>query len=71
MKIYLISFVVSLIFISVSTVITYTIADGLDPSVTEDGHRYTPTGNILKSLLLSMALGAFVFILTVRIQRKK
>ncbi|WP_288375043.1 hypothetical protein [Chryseobacterium culicis] len=71
MKIYLISFVVSLIFMSVSTVITYTIADSLHPPVTEEGQRYMPTGNIVKSLLLNFVLGAFVFILTVKILRKK
>ncbi|SEH46136.1 hypothetical protein SAMN05421593_4359 [Chryseobacterium culicis] len=56
---------------SVSTVITYTIADSLHPPVTEDGQRYMPTGNIVKSLLLNFVLGAFVFILTVKILRKK
>lgn len=56
---------------SVSTVVTFNIVDTLDPSVTEDGHRYMPIGNILKSLLLSFVLGAFVFIVAVKIQRKK
>ncbi|RLJ23007.1 hypothetical protein CLU97_4584 [Chryseobacterium sp. 7] len=56
---------------SVSTVVTYNIIDSLDPPITEDGHRYMPIGNILKSLLVSFVLGAFVFIIAVKIQRKK
>ncbi|WP_129042232.1 hypothetical protein [Chryseobacterium sp. CH21] len=71
MRIYLISFVISLIIMLISTVITYNIIDGLDPPVTEDEHRYMPIGNIIKSLLLSFVLGAFVFIVAVKIQRKK
>ncbi|UKB79130.1 hypothetical protein [Chryseobacterium sp. MEBOG07] len=71
MKIYLISFVISLLITSVSTVVTYHIIDGFDPAVTEDGRRYMPTENIVKSLFLSFVLGAFVFITSVKIQRKK
>ena len=56
---------------SVSTVVTFNIIDALDPPVTEDGHRYMPIGNILKSLLLSFILGSFVFIISATIQRKK
>ncbi|CAI8937028.1 Mechanosensitive ion channel protein MscS [Chryseobacterium sp. IT-36CA2] len=55
---------------SVSTVVTFNIVDALDPPVTEDGHRYMPIGNILKSLLLSFVFGAFIFIISVNIQRK-
>ncbi len=55
---------------SISTVITFNIMDCLDPPVTEDGHPYMPTENLVKSLFLSFVLGAFVFITAIKIQRQ-
>ncbi|WP_426477028.1 hypothetical protein ACP3T3_17370 [Chryseobacterium sp. CBSDS_008] len=71
MKIYLSSFVISLIIMLISTVVTYNFVDYLDPPLTEDEHRYMPTENIVKSLFLNFILGAAVFIFAVRIQREK
>ncbi|QQY32487.1 hypothetical protein [Chryseobacterium gleum] len=70
MRIYLNSFLISLIIMLFSTMVTYNIVDCLDPPVTADGRHYMPAENIANSLFLGFVLGAVVFIFAVRIQRQ-
>jgi hypothetical protein len=49
MKIYLISFLISLVMMALSGAVIFNIIDYLDPPVTEEGLRYMPTENLLKS----------------------
>ncbi|WP_131797488.1 hypothetical protein [Chryseobacterium cucumeris] len=69
MRIYLTSFVISLIMMLFSTMVIYHIMDYSDSSATEDNRHYMSTENIANSLFLSFVLGAVVFISAVRIQR--
>ncbi|MDH5036562.1 MULTISPECIES: hypothetical protein [Chryseobacterium] len=69
MRIYLTSFVISLIMMLFSTMVIYHIVDYSDSSATEDNRHYMSTENIANSLFLSFVLGAVVFISAVRIQR--
>ncbi|WP_156172957.1 hypothetical protein [Chryseobacterium lactis] len=71
MKIYLISFLISLVMMALSGAVIFNIIDYLDPPVTEEGLRYMPTENLLKSFFLSIITGAIVFIVAVRIQRQR
>ncbi|MEN5310361.1 hypothetical protein ABE425_22960 [Chryseobacterium cucumeris] len=69
MRIYLTSFVISLIMMLFSTMVIYHIVDYSDSSATEDNRHYMSTENIANSVFLSFVLGAVVFISAVRIQR--
>ncbi|MFP3834985.1 hypothetical protein [Chryseobacterium sp. SIMBA_028] len=71
MKIYFISFVISILMMAFSSVAIYNITDYMDPPVTPDGHRYMPTENIAKALFLSIIIGAVTFISAIRIQRER
>jgi len=71
MKIYLISFLISLVMMALSGAVIFNIIDYLDPPVTEEGLRYMPTENLVKSFFLSIITGAIVFIAAVRIQRQR
>lgn len=71
MKIYLISFLISLVMMALSGAVIFNIIDYLDPPVTEEGLRYMPAENLLKSFFLSIITGAIVFIVAVRIQRQR
>ncbi len=56
---------------ALSGAVIFNIIDYLDPPVTEEGLRYMPTENLLKSFFLSIITGAIVFIVAVRIQRQR
>ncbi|WP_419489386.1 hypothetical protein [Chryseobacterium bernardetii] len=71
MKIYFISFLISIIMIALSGIVIFNILDYTDPSITKEGFRYMPTENLVKSLFLSFIIGAITFITAVRIQRLK
>ncbi|NIF07639.1 hypothetical protein F3J23_19630 [Chryseobacterium sp. Tr-659] len=71
MKIYFISFIISIVAMIFSAIIVYNIADCIDPPVPEEKHSYMLTENIVKSFFLSIMSGAIVFITAVRLQRKK
>ncbi|UEQ75682.1 hypothetical protein [Chryseobacterium arthrosphaerae] len=71
MKIYLISFLISVFMTVLSGTIIFNIIDYIDPPVTEEGFRYMPTENLVKSFFSGIFIGAVVFILALRIQRQK
>ncbi|WP_123862079.1 hypothetical protein [Chryseobacterium artocarpi] len=71
MKIYLISFLISIITMTMSGVVVFNILDYIDPPVTKEGFRYMPAENLLKSFFSSCIIGAVVFILAIRIQRQR
>lgn len=54
---------------ALSGVIIFNILECIDPPVTEDGHVYMPTENLVKSFFSSLIVGAFVFISALKIQR--
>ncbi|MGH1520616.1 hypothetical protein [Chryseobacterium sp. JK1] len=69
MKIYLISFIISFFMMAISGVVIFNILQCIDPPVTEEGHVYMPTENLVKSFFSSLAVAAVVFISAVKIQR--
>lgn len=71
MKIYLISFLISVIMMALSGTVIFNILDYIDPPVTKEGLRYMPTESLLKSLFSSFIIGAVTFIITIRILRLK
>lgn len=71
MKIYFISFLISVVITILSGTVIFNILDYTDPPVTEEGFRYMPTENLLKSSFFSIIIGAVVFIAAIRIQRQR
>ena len=71
MKIYSISFLISIVMMTLSGVAIFNILECIDPPITEDGHRYMPTENLVKSFFLSIIAGAVIFIFAIRLQRQR
>lgn len=71
MKIYLISFLISLVAMVLSGAVIFNILDYADPPVTKEGFRYMPTESLVKSFFISIITGAIAFITAVRIQRQR
>lgn len=71
MKIYSISFLISIVMMTLSGVAIFNILECIDPPITEDGHRYMPTENMVKSFFLSIIAGAVIFIFAIRLQRQR
>ncbi|WET48584.1 hypothetical protein PYS58_18695 [Chryseobacterium indologenes] len=69
MKIYFISFFISVITTALSGIVIFNILDYLDPPITDEGFRYMPTESLVKSFFLSLFIGAITFIAAIRIQR--
>ncbi|WP_139166171.1 hypothetical protein [Chryseobacterium jejuense] len=69
MKIYFISFLISVFLIALSGTVIFNILDYTDPPITKDGHRYMPTESLAKASFLSLIIGAITFIAAIRIQR--
>lgn len=71
MKIYLLSFLISLFTMVLSGTVIFNIIDYIDPPVTEQGFRYMPTESLVKSFFISIITGAIAFIAAMRIQRQR
>jgi hypothetical protein len=71
MKIYSIAFLISIVVLAVSIVVVYEIADYMNPPVTEDGHRYMPTGNVFITMIYSILFAVLSFFISARILRRK
>lgn len=71
MKIYFISFLISVFMITLSGIVIFNILDYIDPPVTVEGFRYMPTESLFKSAFFSIIIGAVVFITAIRIQRQR
>ncbi|KPE49900.1 hypothetical protein [Chryseobacterium indologenes] len=69
MKIYLASFLISLITLIIAVVAVYEAADYINPPITTDGHRYMPTGNVFIALIYSIPAAILSFFISIRIQR--
>lgn len=56
-----------------ATVASYNIVDYINPPVTEEGHRYMPIGNIIKSIIGGFVSAVLAFFISIKVlrQRKK
>lgn len=52
----------SLISYGISLILLYMLFDMLYPPVTEDGHRYMPIGNVIKSVVLAVPVAVAIII---------
>ncbi|MDR6923263.1 hypothetical protein [Chryseobacterium sp. 2987] len=71
MKIYLISFLISIAILIITMVAVYETADYISPPVTTDGHRYMPTGNVFIALVYGFLSAILSFFISVRILRRR
>lgn len=71
MKTILISIAISTLLFIVFTVIFYNIVVYFYPPITEDGHRYMPISQIVRSIFMSLALSVICFIFCVKKLKKR
>ena len=62
---------ISILSLVIFTIIIYQILSYLNPPITEDGHPYMPTQNILKSIFYSLIIGTIIFFISRRKLMKK
>lgn len=71
MKIYLISFLISIAILIAAILAVYEIADYTNPPVTAEGKRYMPTENVFIALIYGFFSAILSFFISVRILRRR
>jgi uncharacterized BrkB/YihY/UPF0761 family membrane protein len=65
------SLFMSIIFFIFGGVILYFLFDYFNPPITEDGHKYMPIGNVLRSVIIALISSILVFILIRKYVKRK